>query len=154
MELKLDKNTAKELYPTTPQWFQRVLKNTFGEEITRKRTFEDIKTYEDAVYEMPVDNENIIHDTDNMDVVAYKKLKHVLKVINDGWIPDWSDNRQQKYYPYYTVLPSGSGFSDANCSFASTFTSVGSHLCTDSSDKAMHMANNFKELYEQFLLIK
>lgn len=152
--LQLDERTAKKLYSETPNWFQSILKTTFGEDVAKKRVYTDIKSYDDAVEELPVDSENVIQSTDSIDIVAYKKIKHILKAINNGWIPDWSNKNQYKYYPYFEVLPSGFGFSGTDYAYPRTSTSVGSRLCTDTSEKAKYMATQFQDLYEQFLLIK
>mgnify|MGYP007068291882 CR=1 FL=1 len=53
MNLQLDINTAKKLYPETPNWFQSILTATFGEDVAKKRVFTDIKSYQDAVKILP-----------------------------------------------------------------------------------------------------
>lgn len=96
-----------------------------------------------------------IYPSDTPDVVAYKKLKLIIKVINEGWKPDWSDGSQKKYYNWFGVLPSGSGFDDSitDYYYSGTITSVGSRLCFESSEKCEYVAKQFKHLYEQYLLI-
>ena len=115
--------------------------------------YKTIKTYDDAVEARPVDDDDIIYETDSPHIVAYKKICHIIKTINNGWTPDWSNNNQYKYNPYFKVSPSGSGFSDSACGYDYSFTCVGSRLLTDSSEKALYMANQFQDLYVQYLLI-
>ena len=114
--------------------------------------YKTIKTYDDAVEARPVDDDDIIYETDSPHIVAYKKICHIIKTINNGWTPDWSDDDQRKYFPWFEVSPSGSGFSvplyDSYC----TLSCVGSRLLTDSSEKALYMANQFQDLYVQYLL--
>ena len=119
---------------------------------TKDFDYKTIKTYEDAVKARKVDDDDIIYPTDRPHIVAYKKICHIIKVINNGWVPNWSDNNQRKYFPYFRVFPSGSGFSVLGFDFGCTAAFVGSRLLTDSSEKALYLANQFQDLYVQYLL--
>ena len=119
---------------------------------TKDFDYKTIKTYEDAVKARKVDDDDIIYPTDRPHIVAYKKICHIIKVINNGWVPNWSDNNQRKYFPYFRVSPSGSGFSGSTYAYDYTATGVGSRLLTDSSEKALYLANQFQDLYVQYLL--
>jgi len=152
MELTLQKSTAKQLYPVVPDWFQKVLSDTFGTELFKKKTFEDIKTFEDACEELGIDPETVTHKNDTPDEAAYKKLKIVIKAINKDWVPDWNDKSQRKWWPYFN-LSSGSGFSDSASSFYYGLTYVGSRLCFESEAKSNYAATQFNELYKQFFTI-
>ena len=155
MELKLDKKTAKELYPESPKWFQVVLTATFGDDCFKKKTFDEIKTIEDAAEATnhTVAYLKIRESSETQDEWAYRMLKMVIAAINQGWTPDWSNSDQYKWWPYFK-LSSGFGFSysDFGCDF--TFTAVGSRLCFESEEKCKYAATQFFELYEQFLTIK
>lgn len=154
MELKLEKKTAKKLYPEAPGWFQKVLNETFGSDIFRKRSFDEIKTFEDACDELGIEiPTSLFSDLDTPDEIAYKKLKVIVKAINQGWEPDWSNTNQKKWWPWFN-LSSGFGFSDSNYGYPYTVTAVGSRLCFESEKKSDYTANQFVDLYEQFLTIK
>src|ERR1035437_6639349 len=85
--LQLDKKTAKKLYPETPNWFQSILKTTFGEDVAKKRVYTDIKVYEDAIEILPVHEDDIIYPTDRPHIVALKELCHISRVMN--WLQDY-----------------------------------------------------------------
>lgn len=156
MELKLDKKTAKELYPESPEWFQKVLTGTFGPDCFRKKTFEDIKTFEDACEELGITNDScrpIFDEDEDPDEIAYKKLKVIVAAINQGWTPDWSNSNQYKYWPYFK-LSSGFGFSISDFVYDGTITCVGSRLCFETKEKCTYAAQKFIDIYEQFLTIK
>ena len=114
--------------------------------------YKTIKTYDDAVEARPVDDDDIIYETDSPHIVAYKKICHIIKTINNGWTPNWSNDNQHKYNHYFKVSPSGSGFSASDYGSCYSGTDVGSRLLTDSSEKALYMANQFQDLYVQYLL--
>ena len=83
---------------------------------------------------------------------AYYKLVIIFLAINNGWKPDWSDYNQGKYYPWFGVLSSGFGFvgSAFGCGYSAAY--VGSRLCTDTREKALYVANQFEDLYQEYLL--
>ena len=156
MELKLEKKTAKKLYPESPDWFRKVLTETFGIDCFKKKSFEDIKTFEDACEELGITNDScrpIFDDEEDPDEIAYKKLKVIIKAINQGWTPDWENTDQRKWWPYFN-LSSGFGFSHSTCYYDFTVTHVGSRLCFESEEKSNYTAKQFIELYEQFLILK
>jgi hypothetical protein len=151
--LQIDKQTAKKLYPDAPDWMQQKLIDEYGAESFKPNDFENIKTFEDACKALMISPDEVFTVADSDDEVAYKKLKVIVAAINNGWKPDWSDGNQYKYYPYFKVLPWGSGFSNSDSYYTGTDTSVGSRLCFESSEKAMYAASQFEDLYKQFLTI-
>lgn len=157
MELTLKKNTAKQLYPEAPAWFQKVLTETFGEDYFKKRDYTDIKTFADACEECGTIEEEFNERFANLgldaDTINYEKAKIVVKAINQGWTPDWSNSYQYKYWPYFK-LSSGFSFSNADSYYVFTVTNVGSRLCFESEAKCTYAAKQFIDIYEQFLTIK
>ena len=153
MELQLKKETAKRLFPESPEWFRNVLTETFGEECFKKREFTDIKTFEDACDELGINPSIIINSNDQPDEVAYKKLKVIIKAINGGWTPDWSNDNQKKWWPWFN-LSSGFGFFDSFYLYTLSNTRVGSRLCFESEAKSTYTAKQFINLYEELLTIK
>jgi hypothetical protein len=128
-----------------------------------KFDFRAIKSYEDACRALNIDPEqlpvvNHLPEDLRKALIAAYKLYIVFKAINNGWIPNWFDHKQYKYFPWFEVeaskeLSSGFGFSDSDCDCASTDAGVGSRLCTDTSEKALYIANQFESEYKDFLLI-
>lgn len=153
MGLTLKKSTAKKIYPDSPEWFKEVLEENFGKELFKKRSFEDIKTIEDAADETGHGKGYLrIQDAESTDEWAYRMLKMVVKAINQGWVPDWDNKSQYKYWPWFN-LSSGSGFSFSFSDYYYSCTSVGSRLCFESEAKSNYAAKQFNELYKQFFTI-
>ena len=116
-----------------------------------------IKTFEDACANLGVDSTKLpdvsaIPEEFAKPIIANYKLHIVYKAINNGWRPDWSNWNEYKYYPWYRVLSSGFGFSGSGCDYANACTTVGSRLCTDSSEKALYIAKQFEDLYKDYFL--
>ena len=159
--MKLDLATAKKLYndKTTQDWFKKQLETEFSKQLLKEFNYKNIKSFEDACEVLGYDAKNL-PDVSHLaiefakPIIAYYKLVVIIKAINNGWTPDWANSNQYKYYTWFYVLSSGSGFSDTGYCYTYSCTVVGSRLCVDSKDKALYIAEQFKDLYEDYLLLK
>lgn len=152
--LKIDKAKATKLYKEVPEWFRQELCEIFGNAI--KGTIIDrIKTFEDACNEMGINPDELTSSFDTRDERAYKKLKVIIKVINEGWEPNWNDSKEYKWFPWFK-WSSGSGFafSDSYFDFAYSITCVGSRLCFPSEELANYFGKQFIEIHNELLIIK
>lgn len=124
--------------------------------------FRTIKTFKDACEKTGTDPKNL-PDVSKLPrhqkaLQAIYKLFIIFEAINDGWTPDWFNTGQYKYFPWLQVkasksLSSGFGFSRSSYLCSSALTFVGSRLCTDSSEKALYIAEQFQDEYKDFMLI-
>lgn len=119
--------------------------------------FRTIKTFEDACAHLNIDSANVpdlsmIPEEFRKPLLAAYKLMIIYKAINNGWKPDWSDYDQYKWLPWFGVLSSGSGFSVSCSDYYYSITTVGSRLCTDSSEKARYIAEQFEAEYVDYFL--
>jgi hypothetical protein len=154
MALKIEKEKAKRLFPEVPDWFKEELQKEFGKDAFKKRNFSDIKTFEDACTELELTQKDLLNigNNDKPDEVAYKKLKIIISAINHGWIPDWNNTNQCKWFPWFN-LSSGFGFSCSYYHFGYAGTGVGSRLCFETEEKANYAGEQFLELYKDFLTL-
>lgn len=91
-------------------------------------------------------------------ILNHFKLLIVIEAVNEGWIPNWNDHNQTKYFPWFEVEankenPSGVGFSDTFCAIWTSDSSVGSRLCLETREKALYVAEQFSDLYKENQLI-
>jgi len=119
--------------------------------------FRTIKSFEDACAKENIDptalpDVSMIPEDLRKPIISAYKLMIIFLAINNGWRPDWSKSSQWKYYPWYRVLSSGFGFSRSGYDFVGTLTGVGSRLCTDTSEKAEYIAEQFQEEYKEYFL--
>jgi hypothetical protein len=119
--------------------------------------YKTIKTFEDACKKLGVDPTKLpdvsgILEEFAKPIIAAYKLMIIFKAINNGWKPNWSNWQQYKYYPWLEILSSGFGFSVTYYGYGNTDTVVGSRLCTDTSEKAMYIATQFEDLYQDYFL--
>lgn len=86
------------------------------------------------------------------DEVSYRIVKLLVKSLNEGWLPDWGDDSQYKWYPWF-YLGGSSGFRFLDCARWFTLSTVGSRLCFKSREFAEYAAKQFTDVYKQFLTI-
>jgi len=119
--------------------------------------FKTIKSVEDACRKLNFDI-NSIPDLSMLPGDLGEKFKQgilcaiFIMAINNGWVPDYSNRQQTKYYPWGIASSSGFGFSHASYDCDDAITYVCSRLCTDTSEKALWAFECCKEHYEKWLL--
>jgi hypothetical protein len=97
--------------------------------------------------------ENVPHEH-TKPLLAHSKLLIIAEVLNDGWKPDWNNDDEYKYYPWWDMEktednPSGFSLYYVNCVY--TYSIVGSRLCFKSRSLAEHAAEHFIDLYRDML---
>jgi hypothetical protein len=88
------------------------------------------------------------------DECAYRKLKLIAEVYNEGEVLDSMNTNQYKYYPYFKIVPSGFGLSYFNYDGWTSYSSVGVRLCFKSSELAIDAGKKFTDIYATFLINK
>jgi hypothetical protein len=149
-EVKITKETAKKLYVSVPDFFKKQLEAAFGKDAFRKIDYEDIKTFEDACEALVINPNAVWNNNDTADEAAYKKLKVIIRAINQSWIPDWNNTSQRKWFPWFHIS-SGFGFGGSDCGFGRSHSHVGSRLCFESKEKSDYAGRQFTAIYEEFL---
>lgn len=147
-KLQIDEENARELYKTASPEFKTMLEDTFGKDFFTNIT-DRVKTFEDACKCLGKKSWNYNLFDLPSHVVTYIKLTTIIQALNEGWIPNFQDKNECKYY----VVSSARGFftfmyDGAAC----TIVSVGARLLFKSRELAEYAAKQFPELYKQFLL--
>lgn len=80
------------------------------------------------------------------------------KIANNGekWTPDWNDDEQYKYWPWFWMDDEGgsSGFRFDVYAYWDSYSTLGSRLCFISSEVAEYIGEQFIDLYKQFMVIE
>jgi hypothetical protein len=145
---------AQELYKNEPS-LRSWLEENFDKKDLKPFHYTDIKTFEDACEKLGITTEiNISSGLKELIVptVALYKLQVIFKAINNGWIPDWNNSNEYKYYPWFTMSSDSFGssvFSDWSAGSVS-----GSRLCTYNSEVSDYIGKQFESLYREAFLIK
>jgi hypothetical protein len=121
--------------------------------------YKTIKTFEDACIKTNVDipclqDVSKISDRFKKHIISAYKLMIIYEAINNHWVPDWNNKKQYKYYPTFVIAMRPSYKIILRSYFRYTCTFIGEsepYLCTDSWEKALYIANQFKNIYEEYL---
>lgn len=129
------------------------------EEITDR-----VKSYEDACKVLgvePINEQNAKAQGFRPDEIARRKLETIAAALNEGWLPDWNNTDEYKYYPYFYIQENAKGKGSAGLSCAHTYNAaayasadIGSRLCFYASRLAKYAGDLFADIYEQILIEK
>ena len=141
--MEIDVNGVKITLTFTQSQLEEISRQT-----SRFKSYKDIKTFEDACDVLNINQELLFLVSDNKNEIAYKKLKTIIKALNEGWYPNWENQNERKYYNYFTMR---GGFSSYATAYNDTNTSVPSALCLKSNELAEYAAKiAFKEYNEYY----
>ena len=115
----------------------------------QKSIIEKVTSVEDALAIAGKTMEEIVCPSDTKDEAAYKVLKTVIAVLNEGWKADLTDTAQYKYYPWFKY--SGSGLAYTHYDYWSTNTICGVRLSYRSYDLMKHGVKILHQYYNEFL---
>ena len=89
-------------------------------------------------------------------LIALNKLMTIAEAWNkeDGFVPDFSDWEQEKWFPWFVYDKDASGFVYANANYApsTAVAHYGSRLCFKSSARASQFGKQFADLYNKVFL--
>ena len=161
MVTELKEDNVQNAYKNGTEQEKKFLENLFPDMFSKKKINERVKTFEDALgIVMPevVDpNVKILLDYNgiNKDILsaqAQLKLSIIARALNEGWQPDWIDDDEYKYYPYFEYK-AGFGFSHTGYDSWGARTNVGSRLCFKSRELAEYAGKQFEKLYNQLFTL-
>lgn len=149
--------------------------NTVSDE--RGNDYEKIKTYEDACAYLGVRERDFTGI--EKDEVSYAKLKTIAKAINGGWEADFTDRKQDKYYPWFWLYTrkeldefsdteqkicvsfGGVAYNGAPYGFLYAYPTgvpslayayIGSRLCFKSKEIAEYVGRQFLDVWRDYIL--
>ena len=89
-------------------------------------------------------------------LIALNELFTIAEAWNkaDGFVPDFSDSDQQKYFPWFVYDKDVARFSaDGSMSSAYVSALLGARLCFKTIERAKQFGQRFDGLYNKFLMI-
>ena len=153
--LQITEQNARKLYAKASAEFRTTLEDTFGKEFFSMNITERIKTYKDACDELgeqPI-NEDLLRSVGFTEhEINYRKIKTITKALNEGWVADYTNDKQEKWWPWFEVSSSGFVFDGRYCYYSAVSAGNGSRLCFKDSDLAEYAGKQFTELYKNFIL--
>lgn len=155
--LEIKKDAAIKAHEDAKKSGKKLLENLFGKRTFQRNVTERIQSFDDVLKELGIDPEDFEDDAQSLpsDERAYRQVKLIVRALNEGWVPDWRNSSEYKYFPWFDMDGSaGSGFSFADCARWFSDSTVGSRLCFKSRELAQHAGEQFENIYKEFMLIK
>lgn len=110
-----------------------------------------VKIFEDALRitgDAPVPSFSDVPEKDREYFIALYKMMVIVKALNKGWIPDWTNFREQKWRPWFVMFPSGFAFHVSDCGYEYSGAGSGSIFCFKSKELSDYCAKQFIELWK------
>lgn len=85
------------------------------------------------------------------DEIAYRQMKMIARVLNEGWVPDYDDRNQQKWELWFYLNEPGFRLDVAHCDYS--FSGVGARLVFREKRLAEHATRIFLPVYKAFSTI-
>lgn len=134
---------------------KKLLESLFGkiapEKITKK-----VLSFEDACDVLGIKPEDVLHashsgflDMHINSINAYCKLIVITEALNEGWKPNWDDEDEWKYYPWFYFNQPGFRLNIVCVIYY--YSAVGSRLCFRDSETAEYAAKQFLDIYKEFM---
>jgi len=160
-KVKIDSENAIIAFNNADDKGKQLIKDLVGDQVdfTPKNIMDKVKTLKDA-YEVlgikATDSFDINIDgltpNDIVSMKAYAKLIIIIRALNDGWVPDWSDRNTLKYYCWFEYK-SGFGLSCHDYGSTRTYAHIGSRLCLKSRELAIYAGKQFEDIYREFFTL-
>ena len=115
---------------------------------------QEIKTFEDACAKLGIKSElpdfSMLPEKHQTAMTAHTQLEIIAEALNGGWVPDWTNEDERKYYPWFDL---SSGFEVDVVCYICQSSLVSSRLCFKSRDIAKYAVSQFESLYRDYFLI-
>lgn len=152
--LKIDEKQALKLYENATQEFKQILEDSFGKEYFNQDIKSKIKTWEDVLEYNNVDENAVLpwrnpKNKKQRSQNALAKIQLISETLNEGWLPDFSEQKEYKYYPYFKKEKSGFAVSSYYCYIYGAGGGFGCYF--KSSELALYSANIFLDIYRDYL---
>jgi hypothetical protein len=175
--LNMSEAELREIYKSAGPEMKAKIEKEFGPEIFKGDAKERVRFFEDACRELGIVKESkpdrdkepyarhvvmypmpivsCVPERLRKSLLAYYKLMVITEALNEGWIPDFTDATQKKYWIYMWHSDNGAacGLASASSLYAWSFsyTIVGARLVLKDRETAEYAITKFKSLYEDFL---
>ena len=95
---------------------------------------------------------------DRPSMIAYHKLIIIIRALNllpngKPWIPDFNKLHEIKYRIWWNIIDNKLGFANAIAAPSYAYTNFGSRLLFRSRSLAEYCAKQFKDLWQDYLII-
>ena len=146
--IEIKESECKLMRDTCTDGQHKLFDEIFGEvqDITDK-----VKTVDDAIKLLGENDEEVkelrLLEKAGSKNLPFQKLVVIIKSLNEGWTPNWDNNSEYKYYPYFNM----GGFLFHDSFFYRHCSNVSDRLCLKSSKLSDYCGKHFNELYKEYM---
>lgn len=155
--LQITKEKAHKAYAAANDTLKQLLENIFGKEHFVTDFGKQITTFEEGLVFKGITAADVLpivpafmkeHETRQH---ALAKLFFLGDIYRNGWIPDYSNPNQRKFYPW-EIYKSGSGLSLGVVAYVDSATAVAARLTFQDEKTVREFEENFRQIYNDFML--
>lgn len=116
-----------------------------------------IKTFEQACKKLKLDAANVLPDVSKMpehlqkSLLATAMLFIIAGALNDGWKPNWNDDDERKWAPWFWMDAPGFRFYVSDYDFTFSDSTGGSRLCYKTRELSDYAGKTFLQLYQDMM---
>jgi hypothetical protein len=149
----------KTAYEKANKSGKEMLEVLHGKAMFQTNMMDQVKTFEDACNVLGINPKTITAmsfcgalKAESKALLAQAKLIIIARALNQGWLPNWNDGNECKYYPWFK-MGAGFGFSGSFFDGTGSGTNVGSRLYFKTRELSDYAGKKFAGLYKDFLSI-
>ena len=143
---------ARNIYPDAPPALKKIMENSFRPGFFSQKITDRIKTFADVCAELGYTEEHFFNrcSDDNLsaDEIAYRQVKLICEVLNEGWKPNWNDDDEYKFRPWFCLDAPGFRFFVSFYGYSGS--GVGARLTLKSRELSDYAGKTFLDIYKQF----
>lgn len=122
------------------------------QELSEKDKWKQITSFEKACEVTGDDANSEIYTRGTKAQIALEKLAVIVKAINGGWTPDFTNSNQYKYFPYFDFSSSSGGFVPYGYHHCCLVSFLPLRLLFESIEKCEWTAKQHIDLYKDYIL--
>lgn len=151
--LQITKENALKAYKEGCPDVKTVLSNLFGKEhFVPLKITDRIKTLDDVFAACKTERDVFYRKCESAsltkDEIAYRLLKMIAAILNEGWIPDWDNSNERKWRPwFYLNTP---GFRLDGVAYGGSGAGAGARLHFKTEELCKHSVDCFLEVYKDY----
>lgn len=143
-------------YRSADEPTKAIFRDLYGQNLMPRPIQERIGSFEDICREAGENPADFIITPDMSSRIAGRissaKIQLIFEICNEGWIANFADENQRKYYIIFDYKP-GSGFACNVYFFTGTDTNVGARLSTYSAEMAKFIGTTFIKEFNEYHII-
>lgn len=150
--LQVTRENAIKAFKGATNSGKEMLSNLFGKQVFTQDIADLINSFEDAceLEDVNPNEPRFLHG--DPDVIAYQKLKVIIKAANGDWVADFDNINQAKWSPWFYMNSPGFRFNVSY--YVNASSRVGSRLCFKDEKTCKAVATKFIDLYEALFTTK